>query len=318
MKILFTGLGSIGKRHARLLREHPQEFDLLAYRSGSTTKEAFDEIEEYCDLNEALASKPDVAFITNPTHRHVDTAIQCAQRDCHLFIEKPLSHTLEGVNKLIDEVNERDLITLMGCQLRFDPVLRKTRELLQSEQFGEVLSFRVTAGSYLPDWRPDQDYRQSYSADPKKGGGVVLDLIHEIDYIYWLFDYPIRVLSEIKYTDTLEIESEAIAEAIVTMEDDILGSIHLDYCRREPQRQFDIVCERGSITADLESKELITESSSSTTREPFEYDRDERFQSQLEYFLEHVNNGISCENDVREGKEVLKFALQIKTGAIND
>lgn len=315
MRVLLTGLGSIGKRHARLLREHGREIELLAYRSGGKTDESG--ITEYTDIQTALDAGPGVAFITNPTHLHVETALRCARADCHLFVEKPLSHTMEGLDELLAEVRDRNLITQMGCQLRFDPVLNRARELLESGRLGDPLSFRVTTGSYLPDWRPEQDYRQSYSADPDRGGGVVLDLIHELDYTYWLFGPPAQLSSELQYIDALDIDSEAIAKAILRTEDDLLGSIHLDYCRRQPQRKLEVTCEEGSVIADLEGKTVTVEQSDETKVKSFEYGRDRRFRAQLDAFLKNVADGTESANNLREAKEVLNFALELKANATN-
>jgi predicted dehydrogenase len=297
-----------------LLKELSKDIDLIAYRSGTSALGNDLGVREYTQLEEALNADPDAAFITNPTAKHVETAFPCAKAGCDLFVEKPLSHNLEGIDNLIAVADEKNLITYVGCQLRFDPVLNATRDRLQNEDLGKVLSFRVTAGSYLPDWRPDRDYRDSYSADPDRGGGVVLDLIHEIDYSHWLFG-PLRcIASDLGYTDTLDIESEAIAEAIMRTSDGILGSIHLNYCRRQPQRALEVVCENGTLITDLKARTLTIEYSSSTETETFNYGRDERFRKQLAYFLEHVERREPCENDLREGKEILQVALDVKRG----
>ncbi|MFD1585897.1 Gfo/Idh/MocA family protein [Halorientalis brevis] len=314
MRVLLTGLGSIGQRHARLLKESSKDIELIAYRSGTSTSGNDLGIREYTRLEDALDTDPDIAFITNPTAKHVETALSCAKADCDLFVEKPLSHDLDRIDELIAIADERNLVTYVGCQLRFDPVLNATRDRLDDGELGTVISFRTTAGSYLPDWRPGRDYRDSYSADPDRGGGVVLDLIHEIDYLHWLFG-PLRcIASDLGYTDTLDIESEAIAEAIVRTSDDVLGSIHLDYCRRQPRRTLEVVCENGTLVADLEDRILTVKYPSSTETETFDYDRDERFRKQLAYFLEHIDTRAACENDLREGKEVLQVALDIKRG----
>ena len=314
MRILLTGLGSIGRRHTRLLQESTRNIELIAYRSrASETGNGFG-IPEYTQLQDALEADPDIAFITNPTHKHIETAMRCAKAGCDLFVEKPLSHDLNRVDKLISITEERDIVTCVGCQLRFDPVLNAAQERLQGDDLGSTISFCATAGSYLPEWRPDSDYRDSYSADPDRGGGVVLDLIHEIDYAHWLFGPLECTASEIEYTDTLDIESEAIAEAIVKGPDNCLGSIHLDYCRRQPRRTLEVICERGTIIANLEKKTLTVQYQSSTEQETFEYGRDQRFRKQLEYFLKHVDTRKACENNLQEGKDVLEIALEIRGG----
>jgi predicted dehydrogenase len=297
-----------------LLKECPRDFDLMAYRSGISGSGNEFGMPEYMRLEDALDTDPDIAFITNPTNKHVGTALACAKAGCDLFVEKPLSHNFEGINELIAVSRDRNLITYVGCQLRFDPVLNAVRRKLQDGELGTVLSFRATAGSYLPDWRPNSDYRDSYSADPDRGGGVVLDLIHEIDYLHWLFG-PIQCTgSEIRYTDTLDIETEAIVEAIVKTSDDVIGSIHLDYCRRQPRRSLEVICEKGTLIADLEKWTLTVEYPSSSETETFDYGRDERFRSQLEYFLEHIDTRQACENDLQEAKEVLQVALDLRGG----
>jgi predicted dehydrogenase len=312
MRILLTGLGSIGRRHARLLYEELRGVELLIYRSGTSQSGNPFNASEYTDLQDALAQDPDIAFITNPTHKHIETATDCARAGCHLFIEKPLSHTLENVERLIRIAKENDLVTHVGCQLRFDPTLNAAREVINSNDLGDVLSFRATSGSYLPEWRPEQDYRNSYSADPERGGGVVLDLIHEIDYTYWLFDNISCVGSAIAHTSTLEIDSEAIAEAVMKVPDDVIGSIHLDYCRRQPKRVLEVVCEDGTVIADLQEQMLTIEWPSTTETESFDYGRDRRFVAQLNHFIENVHTGEKCDNDLSEAKEVLQIALDLK------
>lgn len=317
MRILITGLGSIGKRHARLLHDYDRSFDLAAYRHGSPGIDIPINIDEYTDLTEALESDPDIAFITNPTHLHVDTALKCARQDCHLFVEKPLSHTLDGVNELISEANKRNLVTLIGCQLRFDPILNEIRDILDRREFGQVLTFRAYSGSYLPNWRPNQDYRNSYSAYSSKGGGVVLDLIHEIDYTHWLFGPPSNIKSEISYVDSLEIDSEAIADILIRTISGEVGNIHLSYCRHQPKRTIEIVCDDGVITGDLVNKEIIKETASNSKVQEFDYGRDTRFKNQLDYFINHVRTETQCRNDLEEGKDVLKTALKIKEGQLH-
>lgn len=315
MKVLITGLGSIGERHAKLLSQREEAIELIAYRSEYSESQDSLDIREFTDLDEALKLNPDIAFITNPTFLHVETALKCARAGCNLFVEKPLSHSLTGVDELIREADSRGLITMVGCQLRFDPVLNRVHELVNSERFGQALSFRIYSGSYLPDWRPQQDYRKSYSADPNKGGGVVLDLIHELDYLHWIFDKPSQIQSEITHVDSLEIDSEAIAEIVVRTKQDIVGNVHLSYCRKQPRREIEVVCEDGTVIGDLANRTLTLEKESGKDVENFDYGRNRRFKKQLDYFLSNVKSADVCENDLIEGKEVLETALEVKSNA---
>lgn len=311
-KILFTGLGSIGERHLRLLQNHDEPMELHAYRSGGIDEVAFPDVVQHASLTDALAMDPDIAFITNPTSLHVGTATVCAEAGCHLFIEKPLSHTLDGVDELIATVSDNGLLTYVACVLRFHPVLQRISTLLANDSIGEVYSFRVYSGSYLPDWRPEQDYRTSYSADPEMGGGVVMDLIHEIDYSYWLFGDLMTVRSWVGQVSSLDIESEDLAETIVETEAGVVGQIHLDYYRSDPRRTIEISGESGVIRGDLIDNTVTIQTSSEQNIEHYDIDREELYKRQLDSFLSHIQRGEPCENDLEEARRVLEIALDIK------
>lgn len=317
-KILLTGLGSIGKRHLRLLQEHGDPMEIHAYRSGSADKTAFPDVIQHTSLDNALAVSPDIAFITNPTSLHVETATVCAEAGCHLFIEKPLSHSLDGVDELIRIVDENDLITYVACVLRFHPVLQRISSLLDDNTIGDLYSYRIYSGSYLPDWRPKQDYRKSYSADPQMGGGVVMDLIHEIDYAYWLFGDTTAIRSWVGQVSNLEIESEDLAEIIVETDTGTIGQIHLDYYRIEPRRTITISGESGVIRGDLIDGNVEIEAGDKHKIENCNIDRDDLYQRQLDSFLSHIRTDTLPDNNVREARRVLEIALKIKTDDESD
>lgn len=205
LRALIVGLGSIGQRHARNLRALlGADVELLAYRArglshviadgGATNPhESVSErlaITEYATLDEALARRPDIAFVCNPTRLHLAAAQRIAEADCHLFLEKPISDTLDGVDELARTVRDRGLITVVGCQLRFHPLLRRVHAVLREGALGGVTAARIACGEYLPGWHPYEDYRTTYAARRDLGGGVILTLIHELDYAYWLFGAP--------------------------------------------------------------------------------------------------------------------------------
>lgn len=312
MRVLITGLGSIGRRHLRLLRENPAVSDIVALRRQATGE--YDDVEEYEDVDRALSTSPDVAFVTNPTFKHVETAVRCAEAGCHLFVEKPLSHSMDGVTRLCSVVEEQSLTTMVGCQLRFSPVLEEVHRIMEEGRHGAPLSFEAYSGSYLPDWRPESDYRESYSADPEAGGGAVLDLIHELDYSHWLFGPFADVCGQIGQVSSLEIESEDVGVMALHGEDN-LGTIHVDYCRPTPRRTLEVVCEEGVVHADLVHQELTVEADGERNTMDFEYTRDDMFRRQIDHFLTAVENGERTYNPLSEGKEVLELALNAKSNS---
>lgn len=310
MRVLVAGVGSIGRRHLRLLRERRDVTEIVAYRSSVVGN--LDGVREFDELADALDTDPDVAFITNPTHLHVDTATACARAGCDLFIEKPLSNEREGVEKLCSVADDRELVTMVGCQLRFTPVLDFVDDLVTDGRMGDVLSFEAYCGSYLPDWRPEQDYRESYSADPDAGGGVVLDLIHELDYSYWLFGPFDGICGRTGRVSSLDIDSEDVA--IMTIDaDDLLGSIYVDYCRPIPKRTLEVVLDDGVVTANFLDQTVTVERETRSRTESFDYDRDDVFRRQLDHFFEAVDRREPTCKDVHEGKEVLNLALNSKS-----
>ena len=230
MKFLMVGLGSIGQRHLRNLRTllGPSP-EVLAYRvrklsqvlTDQMTIESDTGLEEkygvrvFSDLEKALREQPDAALICNPNSLHIPVAVAAAEAGCHLFIEKPLSHNLDGVDELLRIVKDRNVAGLVAFQLRFHPLVRKLRDLIQQGAIGHVISVRAEMGEYMPGWHPYEDYRQAYAARREQGGGSLFAQIHEIDYLYWLFGVPRRLVAMGGHMSSLEIDVEDIASVLM-------------------------------------------------------------------------------------------------------
>ena len=154
--------------------------EILCWRSGKgRVAPGFDDkfgIKTVNNLNQAVAEKPDFAIISNPTHLHVDTALDLARASIPFLIEKPVSDRLEGLDSLKKTILEKNLPVMVGFQLRHHPGYKQFVRLISSGEIGRPLSLQGYVGQYLPDWRPDDDYRESYSAKKELGGGVILDL----------------------------------------------------------------------------------------------------------------------------------------------
>jgi len=313
-KALIVGRGSTGNRHLQnLLRLGCSRLSVCrTRREGSEISPADDGIRSYYDLEEALSHEPEIVFITNPTAFHVPVALAAAERGCNLFIEKPLSHTLEGCAKLLGLVKQRDLVATVGYNLRFHPVLKAVREIILAGQIGKVLNVRAWIGQYLPDWHPGEDYRNGYMALPELGGGVILTLSHELDYLFWLFGEVAEVTAVSARPRCLEMSTESLAEISLEFENGILGQVHLDCLRRTPARGCDIIGTDGTIQADLlKSKIRVYRPGAS---EPMTIERPLRDSNAM--YLDEVADFLQCVRDKRvpkvsleEGMAVLKIAL---------
>ena len=321
MKFLVTGCGSIGKRHIR---------NLKALNAGEITAhdakpERCHEVEQqygiktFDDLDEALAQKPDVALICTPTSLHISSALSAAQSGGHLFIEKPLSHSLDGVDELLRIVAQKNLVTLVGCNLRFHLGIALIKELLDKKSIGRVICARVQAGQYLPDWHPWEDYRQGYSARKSLGGGVILDGVHEIDYITWFLGEVSQVFCFSGKLSSLEIDTEDTAEILLQFRSGAIAEVHLDYIQRSYGRSCQITGEDGTILWDFNEKQVRLYSAESRTWEVFcekpDYDINEMYVDQMKHFLQCVEGKAKPMQDINSGKGILEIALAAKESA---
>ena len=231
MKFLIAGFGSIGRRHFRNLLSLGID-DIVFLRSNQSTI-SDDEIADFLvetDLQSALSHKPDAVIIANPTSLHLDVAIQAAKLGCHLFIEKPISHSLERIDLLQKALQQGGGKVFTAFQFRFHPGLLTIKNLIStpSSAFGRPLYVRSHWGEYLPNWHPWEDYRKGYSARADLGGGVVLTLCHPLDYVRWIFGEVTSVWAFTSDQSDIEIDVEDTAEIGLRFENGVIGSIHLD------------------------------------------------------------------------------------------
>ena len=167
MNFLVIGCGSIGQRHIRNLKS--MGVDVIAVDPDPLRRDEVTKlyaIQSYGELELALDQRLDAAFVCSPTNTHVPVALKAARRGLHLFIEKPLSNCLDGIDDLQREIKQRDLVVLVGCNMLFFGTLALLKRFLVEERIGKVLSARGQVGYYLPYWHPNEDYRVGYSAKP--------------------------------------------------------------------------------------------------------------------------------------------------------
>jgi predicted dehydrogenase len=251
-RILIVGLGSAGTRHLRLARElfPNSQIKVLRHRAQSTTPQFSDGY--FSTMAEAIQFAPQIAIIANPSTFHVDVAQELAQAEIHLLIEKPLSSSLEGVAQLIKTCKDRKSILMIGYNLRFSPSLQHFRKLLGEGIIGDLLSVRCEVGQYLPSWRPESDYRQGVSAKRELGGGALLELSHEIDYLRWIFGEVEWVRAALSQQSELEIDVEDSAHLTVGFLPNsggrqLIGTLNLDLIRHDHTRTCTVIGEKGTL-----------------------------------------------------------------------
>jgi len=333
MKIVMVGLGGIGQRHLRNLRALlGDKVEILAYRVRKRSQvitptlqidTARDVEREYCvrvfgDLESALAEKPDIAFICNPSSLHVPVALDCVRAGCDLFVEKPLSDGLTGLSELQALVEKQARIVMVGYQLRFHPCFLHMQEIVRKGLLGNLLGVRASVGEYLPGWHRYEDYRQGYAARGDLGGGVILSQIHEFDYLYSLFGKAKRLFSIGGHWSNLEINVEDVASTLMHCE--VAGSplpVHLqqDYLQRPPQRQCEVIGDAGKAILDFAALSVTQYGAEGNLADRFsceQLDRNQLFILEMQHFLECVRTRSKPVVDLREGMWSLRLALAAK------
>lgn len=313
LKILVVGFGSIGKRHIRNLLELNNIEIIICTKQKDITKK---HCTFFSSLNDAIADGPDAAIIANNTSDHIKTAIQLSKHGIHILIEKPLSNNLQGINVLTKLVKQKKLITLMGCNLRFHQNIIVIKELIQKNSIGKIISVQAESGSYLPDWHPDEDFKQNYSARDDLGGGVVLTCIHEIDYLYWFFGKVDSVFSITGQFGNLGIKSEDLSAIILKFKNGVIAELHLDYIQKPEIRRCKIIGTKGKIYWDSDSNivKLFELDKNRWTQKSIlkKYERNNMYKNELLHFIECVKKRKNTINPIKQGVDTMKVSLAVK------
>jgi predicted dehydrogenase len=188
--------------------------------------------------------------VANPTSLHLDIAIPAAEAGCHVLLEKPVSHSLEGLDTLQKAAKQSGSRILVGFQFRYHPTLNKAREIIQSGALGQILTVHAHWGEYLPNWHPWEDYRQSYAARADLGGGVIGTLTHPLDYLRYLLGGIDALWSFNDHISPLEMDVEDVAEIGLKFTSGTIGGIHVNYVQRPPVHRLEIVGTNGTLRWD--------------------------------------------------------------------
>jgi len=289
--ILIVGLGSIGSRHLNNLLTLGFDCISIVTRLGKV-KEGFENFDFYTSITSACSNKViHTIIIATPTSQHIPDLIEALDNNIdHIYLEKPISNSLEELSHIREVLSKRKKINLVvGYDLRFDPGLVLIKQYINEKKIGKIVGFIAEVGQYLPDWRPGIDYRESMSASKQKGGGVMLDLVHEFDYVNWLVGPVKNIVGLNGKVSDLEIDTEDISVNLIETNTGALGSIHLDYLQPELSRNFKIIGDKGLVVWNYQHS--IVRFMSHQDREWKEYsyshyERNDRFLDVMKAFME--------------------------------
>ena len=303
-KVLFIGVGSIAKRHIRnfhAIENDDLHFEIDAVRRTAVPVEGVDHVYQSVD---DVPDNYDIIFITNPTEYHLSALKQYHEKGKHFFVEKPVVSIgqIEEAKKI--EL-KKDSIYYVACPLRYNAVLQYIKTNIAPS---DVISVRSISSSYLPDWRPGQDYRTTYSAHKALGGGVSIDLIHEWDYLTFLFGWPSKVFSLIGKKSDLEIDSDDYAIYIAEFKDKII-ELHLDYFGRKTIREIQLFTKDDTIIGDIANNQITFLKSEQKIK--FEEERDDYQKRELLHFISLISSNGDTGNGFIHATKVLGLTQRI-------
>ncbi len=327
-RILVCGVGSVGERHIRNLLTLGYE-NIAVYRARELPFRDLNLSPQiYTDLGKALTDfAPTVTFVTNPTALHIPVALEAARANSHLFIEKPISHNLEGIEELSRELEANQCQAMVGYMLRFHPFFKQVKAWLdegESGTLGRPIFLRTTWGEHLPDWHPWEDYRLGYAANSSMGGGPSLTLSHDLDILVWLFGAPTSLCGLPNSSSPLEINVEHSIDILLRFNQGVTANVHLDYCQRPPTRAWEIMCSHGHVQIDVLAgtlkrwKSIVGESTPTDRPQkiddaqtlPENFERNDLFLDELRYFFNCLATGERAMPDIGIAAESVRIAQQ--------
>lgn len=323
MKILVIGCGSAGERHIKNLKSLAlaeiiacdQSQERLEYIKGEYAIEVFRDYEKALN-GEAI----DAVLVCTPTSNHIAPASAAIQQGCHVFVEKPISHTLEGVDSLINEARRKNLTLMTGFNYRFHPDLRHIKKLMDTGAIGKPISAKTHFGSYfltrLP-FHPGQDYRQDYAAQ-EVGGGVILDAAsHIIDFLRWFFGELTEVFCYAGIMSGLDLKAEDFAEILLKFRKGNIANIHVDFIQQPDQHICEVLGDAGTITWDnLERKVMLFSAALNQWQEiKVENKTSDMYLEEIKHFIKCIREGHTPLVDGVTSRRVLEIALAAKESA---
>jgi len=325
-RVLIVGYGSIGQRHLRIVRESLPDATIMVFRHQPTT-----DIPEMANLvtssmDDVRSFAPEAAIVANPAPFHLEIAKALAETGCHLLIEKPISDKSDCVADFLEAIRAAGVICQVGYNLRYLPSLSRFRDLINEGLVGRPLSVRCEIGQYLPNWRPDTNYRTGVSARSDLGGGVLLELSHEIDYLRWIFGDVEWVRSWVGNVGDLDIDVEDTAHLVLGFQSEelnqpVIANLNLDFIRHDTTRICTVIGADGSLRWNGLIGMIDIYKSGGNRWEEFvvmPHQRGDSYRAQWGHFLTSIAESKVPLVDGRAGLAVLKIVEAAKASEQNN
>lgn len=316
--VAVVGAGSIGYRHLQNLEKLGVE-TLLVYepnpqRRGWLQSE-HPAWKTFAKLSEALGEGPDAVIIASPSAYHEEQLQAAIAHRRAVFVEKPLSFRIGQLPQLGQEAIDKQIVSMVACNMRFHPGPATVRQLLTNRAIGELISYRLHSGSYLPDWHPERDYRKSYSASAE-AGGAVLDCIHELDLALWYAGRAQLIAAKRLPAHSIGLETDGLAEILLQHDSEVLGSIHLNFIERDYRRSGIFIGTQGTLEWDFHQFEVkqYRSGQEGLIKHPLvsHWQLNDMYIDEMRHFLDCVAQGRPTQNSISQSLPSLKLALEVR------
>lgn len=308
------GMGSIAKRHLANLRQlHPTAKIYAVSASGSNTTLPAN-ADAVISLEQLLTQNPVYAIIASPAPFHVEIANVLLQNDVAVLIEKPLADTVASCTQLMTSLDSHQSSAAVGYCLRFLPSAMVVKNFLDACLLGKLYNVVANVGQFLPGWRSDKNYKDSVSARKELGGGALLELSHELDYLAWLLGDLELQHSWLRTTDELDLKVEDIADLVLTTSSGTYINVHLDFIQKSTQRNCQFIGEFGRLVWDLMSNSVILHTSSGVEilySEP-EYNKNGMYTDMLQAFENIKTAGMSNLATIESSSKIIQLIEHAK------
>jgi predicted dehydrogenase len=319
MKILILGVGSIGLRHLKNTFSLFPNASVFVLSRSKTEVEGFPSVKVYNSFEQIYQNQIvfDAAIVATPTANHVNDCLRLIELGIKkIYVEKPISNNFNNLLTLKELAKHNNIQIFVGFDLKFETGLAKVKTLITDKSIGNLISFQAEVGQYLPDWRPETNYKQGMSAKIELGGGVMLDLIHEFDYLSWLLGGFKKIYGLNKKINRLSIETEGISVNILESNSGVLGVLSLDYIQKDLHRSAKFIGDNGTIEWNYVTSSVKWKNHQDKDWNVFNYsqNRNDRFLTSLKAFFDAntivfdekltvLNEGITSLENVIKAKD---------------
>jgi len=315
-KVAVIGLGSIALRHRRNLKtSYPAASILAMSASGRIPAEPIEYADEVVpDIISLIEIRPYLVIIASPSSIHAQQAMPLIKAGIPVLIEKPVTATVSDSSRLIKFAAKHQTPIAVGYCLRYLSSSLIMKSLIDDQVIGKIYNLQAEVGQFLPDWRPDKKVKETVSANESLGGGALLELSHELDYIQWLIGDLTVEYAQLRHSKELDLDVEELADMVLTTKTGTVCNVHLDFLQKQALRHCHFIGSKGRLNWDLLNNTISLHSSLGDNvvySEP-EWDKNQMYLAMIEDFVNQIEGNSHQCISLNQAATTVRLVEQIK------